>query len=110
MEVATPTATEAMVHPWIEAMAILTATAVLIEDIPVTEAMVTGICRRIFTQTSLIRTLCHLECLIFLVIGNHFVDFLLQYTCIRTSETRNCFIEVPRCKENQFLSNPFGHV
>lgn len=31
-----------MVHPWIEAMAILTATAVLIEDIPVTEAMVTG--------------------------------------------------------------------
>lgn len=106
MEVATPTATEAMVHPWIEAMAILTATAVLIEDIPVTEAMVTGICRRIFTQTSLIRTLCHLECLIFLVIGNHFVDFLLQYTCIRTSETGNCFYSSPKMQRKPIFKQP----
>jgi len=45
VEVAIPAATEAMVHPWIEAMALLTAIAVLIEDIPMIEAMVTGICR-----------------------------------------------------------------
>ena len=44
MEVLTPVVNEVMVHPWTEAMAILIAIAVLIEDIPVIEAMATGIC------------------------------------------------------------------
>ena len=45
VEVATPAVIEDMVHPWIEAIVLLTAIAVLIGDIPVIEAMVTGICK-----------------------------------------------------------------
>lgn len=42
MEVATLAVIEVMARPWIEAIAVLTAIAVLIGDIPVIEAMVTG--------------------------------------------------------------------